>query len=83
MPLAGTVDGLGKVAVVKDDVCGFPAELERTGDELVAGRLIHAVSDFRRTRESELVQIRMVEQPLADFEPLPVMTLTTPFGRTS
>ena len=68
--LAGTVDGLRKVAVVKDDVCGFPAELERTGDELVAGRLIHAVADFGGAGEGELVQIRMVEQPLAGLRAL-------------
>ena len=68
--LAGTVDGLGKVAVVKDDVRGFPAELKRTGNELVAGRLIHAVADFGRACESELIQIRMVEQPLAGLRAL-------------
>ena len=62
---ASAVDGLRKVAVIEYDIRRLAAQLQCAGDELVASGLVYAVAHFGGAGECQLVQIRMVQEPLA------------------
>src|ERR1700676_592640 len=61
--------GLGRrlnVGVIKDDVSGFAAEFERNAFEVTRRAAQNSASNTRRSREGNLIHIRMIDESVAD-----------------
>ena len=63
--LARAVDSLVHICIIKYDIGRLAAQFKGNRDQLFHSSLIYAVADFRRTGESQLIQIRMIKHPLA------------------
>lgn len=52
-------------AVFKEDVGRFTAKFQRSRNQFFLSRLVDVAADFRRAREGQFLDVRMVEEVLA------------------
>ena len=76
-------DGLLPGGIGEEDVGGLAAQLQGRGDQLLGRRFGDGVAHLGGAGEAQLAEARVLEHVVAGAEPRPVMTLTTPGGRTS
>ena len=70
--------GFLEIRVGEDDVRALAAELERHGFDVRRASGHHRLADRRRSREYDLADIRMRDEPLADHRTLPRQHLQQP-----
>ena len=79
--LAGTVNGLLKVSVIKNDIRRFTAKFQGHRNQFVTSGLIDAVADFCGTGKGQLIKVRMIQEPLTAAGTFAGNEVHDPFGQ--